>query len=97
MKLKNAPKAFQEYWRLCQSENIQPMPYETWVKHHNNNKKENFPSHNPPKKTVWDKIENDLLYRSQLELRHRPDSDGFISGNETMSNRLVLPKDKNNI
>lgn len=97
MKLRSTPREYQEYWKQCQSEHVHPMPWEKWQVIQNSKKKENFPSHNPPKKTVWDKIENDLLYRSQLEVRHRPDSDGFISGNETMSNRLVLPRDKNNI
>jgi hypothetical protein len=56
-------------------------------------KNDNFPSHNPPKKTLWDKIDKDLLYRSQLETRYRPDEDGnIIRDNESLSlgNRKIM-------
>lgn len=88
MKLKNTPKEYQDYYHNT----IKPMPWEKWQVLKNKEKKENFPSHNPPKKTVWDKIDNDLLYRAQLETRHRPDKDGDVLGIETMSNRKVLER-----
>lgn len=93
MKLRNTPKEYQDYYHSTN----RPMAWEKWqaIQNQNKEKKDNFPSHNTPKKTLWDKIDNDLLYRAQLETRHRPDKDGNVLGIETMSNRKVLGRIRN--
>jgi hypothetical protein len=90
MKLRNTPKEYQDYYHSTD----RPMAWAKWqvLRNKEKQKQENFPSHNTPKKTVWDKIDNDLLYRAQLETRHRPDKDGDVLGIETMSNRKVLER-----
>ena len=86
MKLRSTPREYQEYFRKCQSEHINPMPWEKWQAIENAKKQDNFPSHNPPKKTLWDKIDKDILFRSQLETRYREDDSGFIlRDNESLS------------
>jgi len=98
MKLRNTPKEYQDYYRQCQINGIGPMAYEKWQVLQNNRKKDNFPSHDPPKKTLWDKIDKDLLFRSQLETRYRPDDCGFILRDDeslSLGNRSIFPrKDK---
>ena len=67
------------------------MPWPKWQAIENAKKKDNFPSHNPPKKTLWDKIDKDLLFRTELECRNIIDEDGNVLG-RTMANRRFVPR-----
>ena len=87
MKLRNTPKEYQEYYHNTDK----PMPWPKWQAIENAKKKDNFPSHNPPKKTLWDKIDKDLLFRTELECRNIIDEDGNVLG-RTMANRRFVPR-----
>lgn len=85
MKLRQTSKEYQEYFHSTKK----PMSWEQWQRIEIDKKtsQENFPSHNPPKKTLWDKIRKDPVFARTLEKRIKMDDDTILSDNPTMGNR----------
>jgi hypothetical protein len=79
--LRKTSKEYQEYYAITKN----PMTWEQWQRIEIDKKiaQENFPSHNPPKKTLWDKLEKDPVYYSTLKGRVGD------CGEPTMGNRKM--------